>query len=36
VAAAIWVGAAFFARRWLRAREAAAGQPEFDDPLSRP
>ena len=23
----IWVGAAYFARRWLRAREAAAGAP---------
>ena len=26
----IWVGAAYFARRWLRAREAAAGAPPPD------
>jgi uncharacterized membrane protein YdjX (TVP38/TMEM64 family) len=27
LAVAIWVGAAYLARRWLRAREAAAGAP---------
>jgi uncharacterized membrane protein YdjX (TVP38/TMEM64 family) len=31
LAVAIWVGAAFLARRWLRAREAAAGAPPPED-----
>jgi uncharacterized membrane protein YdjX (TVP38/TMEM64 family) len=31
LAIAIWVGSAFLARRWLRAREAAAGAPPAAD-----
>jgi uncharacterized membrane protein YdjX (TVP38/TMEM64 family) len=36
LAAAIWIGSAFFARRWLKASEAAVAEPETDDRPIRP